>query len=902
MAYARAAVAPMRQISGLVGRHRLDAYLDQVLGHRLTLVQAPAGAGKSVLLWQWRNVLISREIPVAWLSLDRHSGNHLGQLMDSLSECAPTLAADLRRRLATVPEQEQSFRTSETELTALVETLVAHRNPICIMMDDAQFVPAGESVLFRRFVQRLPSNVCLVLSTRSRPDLPLARMRALGELFELNETHLRFTVAETAELLAQSGQSGLTAEDAAQLEKRTEGWATGLRLAVLSMSGQSEGARLIASFSGSKRVVSDFFSEDVVSVLPQDMQDFLLATCFLDRFSAGLCEYVTGQPDCASMINRVRSAGLFLVRLDDDGQWYRFQSLFAEFLCRRATALDPEAVARIHRRASLWCLADGKVTEALDYAERSGDMTLLAELLEQCCENVVYDGKLYHVADLAKLLGPALLNTCPAILLCVAWMEIRGLKFDLARKAIEQAESLIDARDEPEDAAIRDIVMHRKLMLAAAEDDFQLAESYAEKLLARKDRLHPYLVCNLYGQSIRAQRGRLRFESFERHEALARRALTDSNYKFAFVAQQAIVGRTYFAQGRSVAAERALHFGLDQAVDFAGEGSALAALPALPYASLLYDRNELGKARVMLESHLPNSRLFCFADELLDGLTLAPRLKSVSGDLDGALEALDEAQSVACELGLPRLMEGVRAEKITILLRHYHADRALMLETDPHLDTLSLKPVANSTVVDETRAVTRLRLDMASGKLDDATALAQRWRSFAQGRGGMRSFVRWSLLHAQLSVMQGDRRVAQRSLRDALVTACESRSIRPFLDEGVRIHDLLIDSYGTGPRTDQPVDVFAYEVLDLFKGSGRHRIADTDVEEDEEPAIDGKMTARELEVLTLVAAGLRNREIGDRLGLTEGSVKWYMQRIYDKVGTRRRSLAVERARQFGFMQ
>ncbi|WP_238368476.1 LuxR C-terminal-related transcriptional regulator [Mesobacterium pallidum] len=900
MAFARTALQPTRQKSGFVRRDRLNAYLDSVLAHRMTLVHAPAGAGKSVLLSQWRNVLIGRLMPVAWLSLDRHSGNHLGQLMNSLAECAPSLAEDMRQRLATGLSEEQGFRTSETELTALVDCLVAHGDPVCIMMDDAQFVPLGESALFRRFVQRLPGNVCLVLSTRNRPDLPLARMRALGELFELNESHLRFTVAETTELLTLSGQAGLSAEDAEHLVRRTEGWATGLRLAVLSMSGQTDGARLIASFSGSKRVVSDFFSEDVVSALPQEMQEFLLSACFLDRFSAELCEQVTGQADCAKMINRVEAAGLFLVRLDDDGQWFRFQSLFAEFLCRRAIALDPEAVARVHREAALWCLANGKATEALDYAERSGDMELLAELLEQCCEAVVYDGKLYHVADLAKLLGPALLNTCPAVLLCVAWMEIRGLKFELAQKAIDQAEALIDARGDAPDAPIRSIVMHRKMMLAASLDDFPLVESYVTQLLAHKDHLHPYLVCNLYGQSIRAQRGRLRYEEFERNEALARRALTDSNYKFAFVAQQAIVGRTYFAQGRSVAAERALHFGLEQAVDFAGEGSALAALPALPYASLLYDRNELGKARAMLESHLPNSRLFCFSDELLDGLTLAPRLKSASGDIDGALQALDEAQSIAHELELPRLMEGVRAERVAILLRHYFADRALMLETDPHVETLAFKPTSTSTVVDETRAVTRVRLDMASGKLDDATALAQRWRSFAQGRGGMRSLVRWSLLHAQLSIMQGDRRVAQRSLRDALVAACESRSIRPFIDEGVRVHDLLADSYGSGPRTDQPVDMFAYDLLDLFKGSGRHRIADVE-EDDEEPAIDGKMTGRELEILTFVAAGLRNREIGDRLGLTEGSVKWYMQRIYDKVGTRRRSLAVERARQFGFL-
>jgi LuxR family maltose regulon positive regulatory protein len=900
MALLKSGLVPPRRTPGFVHRKRLDAYLENALAHKVTVVHASAGAGKSTLIAQWYDILTQRGMLVIWLSIDRHTVNHIGQILSAVREVVPEIGDALSERLAEAKGGAE-FLTSEIELTALIDGIVAFGQPMCIMMDDTHFIPDGESALFRRFVGRLPSNVSLILAMRNLPDLPLARMRARGELFELDQTHLRFTRDETRDLLAASSQYKLSENDIENLQERTEGWATGLRLAVLSLKGSGDAGRMIASFSGHKRVVSDFFSEDVVSALTKELQDFLLAACFLDKFSADLCDYVTGRDDSTARIAEVEAAGLFLMRLEDDGGWYRFHSLFAEFLSRRASGLMPEAAAEVHRRAARWYFDRRQLSEALDHAEQSGDNALIAELLEQCSEDVVYNGKLYYVSDLAKRIGPDLLNQNPGILLSAAWMEIRGMKFEAAQHMMDQAEQVIKMRALPSDDRLRDILLHRRIMLAAAKDEFEAVEEMAGRLLRKKDALNPYLVCNLYGQSIRAQRCRIRFDEFERNEALARRALTASDYKFAFVAQQAIVGRAYYSQARGAAAERAFQFGLEQAIDFAGPGSALAALPALSYANLLYDRNELHRAKEMLALYLPKARVFSFSDELLDGLLLAPRLLSVENDFEGALGALDEAKSVAAELGLATMTERVRLGTIRLLLQHFHTDRALLLETEPSLPTLSFKPTSSSTVVDEARAEARVRLNMASGRLDDAATIVQRWRSFCQGRAATQSFLQWSLLHAQLAVMQGDRRLAQRSLRDALVAATESRSIRMFLDEGVRIQQLLEDSYGSGPRTDQPVDRFAYELLGYFDNRSPSRTMIAEEPDEMGPAIEGEITGRELEILNFVAAGLRNREIGDRLGLTEGSVKWYMQRIYDKMGTRRRSLAVEHARQMGFL-
>lgn len=901
----RTAFVPPRKAVGVVRRARLSRYLDMTSQTRLVVIHAPAGCGKTTLMSQWCDELSERDELAVWLSLDRHAQNVLLYFAAALGTVLPGIEA----QIAPSDEAEREFRTSDEELALIVNGLAGLGREVFIFVDDAQFLPDGERALFRRFVEALPNNVHLVLAGRQLPDLPLARLRAQGDLLTLGIEVLRFTRDETARLLSACNQDGLNDEQLGDLVTQTEGWATGLRLATMSMAIQADRATLLAPFSGTKSVVADFFSEDVLSSQPNDLRSFLMTICHLERFCAELCDEVTGRTDSQAMLERVEAAGLFLIRLDDEATWFRFHGLFGDFLCRRSAGLEPQLAHGVHMRAAKWLLERDLVPEAMDHARRAQDDVLLADLLEQTCDRLVYDGKLLYVCELANHLRPEVLQRCPRIMLNVAWLHLRAMEFDQAQALIDKADAMRGEAELPlgdRQDPLNLVIAHRRMMLAASQDRFEEVEARNSKLLERVNDINPYLACNIYGQSIRAQRDRFRFDQFDRFEALARRTLNISGYKFAYVAQQAIVGKTYFLLARHDLAQRALDFGLKQAIDFAGEGAPLAALPALPMAELAYDQNDLERSQALLDISMPVARRFSFGDELMSGLVLAPRLRMATGDLDAALQALDDAHSIAAEIGTPRLLEGVRAERVKILLSVGRVEKALSYDLPAGVDMADHKPSPQSSIVDEMRAATRVRLGMARGLAAGALQLTQRWKQFLHMRGAQRGFAEWSLLHAQALLIDGDRRAAQRSLREALSTMADSRGVRLFLDEGLRIHELLAEAYGSGLRTSQAVDRFAYELLDLFetgrKGGRAMDVADVAEEDELDPVVDGKMTGRELEILAFVASGLRNREIGDRLGLTEGSVKWYMQRIYDKVGTRRRSVAVERARQFGFLQ
>jgi len=904
MKIVRTALMSPRIGTGIVSRPRLFSQLSVLAEKRLTLLQAPAGFGKSTLLQQWQAFLTAQGDFTAWISLDRHVSDIMSYIISALCEGVPEFGASLSSQY---PKGE--FVTTETELVAVVGCLSRLERRLILFIDDIQFLRPEQLAVLERLIERLPPNTHFVMASREMPNLPLARMRARGELLEIGMNDLRFTADETRQLLAASQLTDLSDSEVESLAARTEGWATGIRLATLSMSREPNRAKLIASFSGSKNVIADFFSEDVFGSQPKDIQDFLLKTCLFERFSADLCAAVTGHDKSREMLAKIGAAGLFLIHLDDDSSWYRYHGLFAGFLSRRLADLDSGAVTRLHVAASKWFYENNLVMEALDHAVKSEDHEWLASILEETCEELVYNGKLSFVVNLSEQLDTAIRNRRPKLLLAVAWLKIRNLRLDEAKQVLVLAEQRIDAlRNELSDEDIRALEVmhrHRAMMLAAAADDFSTVETMTTTLFRELDESKPYLVCNLYGQSIRAQREQFKYPLFEKYEAKARALLEKSNYKFAFIAQQSIVGQTLFTLGRNDAAERVLQHGISQAIDFAGENSGLAALPALPMAQVAYERNELGRAGDLIKSYLPVARQYAFVDELLAGHLLSPKLHFADGDTASAFRALDFANSIGLELGSQRFVTQVMAEKVRLLLLTGHAERAIEVAQGANVqsDIRASSPNTASTTTDEVVAVTRVRIAINQGDVSEALVLAQRWKQFCSHRGAIRHSIRWSLLYAQLLLLNGDSRAAQRSLRDALVLAAEGQSMRIFLDEGVRIYELLNESYGSGPLTKHPADLFAYNLLSAFENRSRSKVAD-EVEQlsDTEVGIDGKITGREIEILTFVASGLRNKEIGDRLGLTEGSVKWYMQRIYDKVGTRRRSVAVERARQFGLLQ
>jgi LuxR family transcriptional regulator, maltose regulon positive regulatory protein len=434
-------------------------------------------------------------------------------------------------------------------------------------------------------------------------------------------------------------------------------------------------------------------------------------------------------------------------------------------------------------------------------------------------------------------------------------------------------------------------------MLESARDNMTFVERESELLLEDLGDDYPYLSCTLLAQLLSARRELYHFHDMLRLEAELRKALGRPGSDFASIALKSSVAPTLVAQGKTQMARQFLTEALSLANSMDGQISGLTALPALPLAELHYECGELTEAARLVEDHLPFIRQWGFVDQLASGYLVRARLAAAEGDLASALSGLEEAQLVAIECGLDRLRALILAEQVRMLVKSGRLEQAeqLFQSSDLRIEGEPV-PTLNPTRLNEWMAIAWLRLEMHRFRLVRSRKIAKRWLEFVRRRGAIRSAVTFELLLAEIAVLSGNRSEARRSVRSAVELAEPGDWIRPFVDEGEAISSLLVEAYANGPELDTPVDKFASKLVSVLRGTPKISGDDED-----EYGLGSGLSAREVEILNMVSGGLRNREIGDRLGLTEGTVKWYMQQIYDKLGVRRRPQAVIRARQMGIL-
>ena len=352
---------------GLVPRPRLLERLAEGMDRKLVLVCTPAGFGKTTLLAEWAR---RSQRPVAWLSLDAGDNDparfwrHVAAALDGV---LPGLADQVGARL-----RDLEAASPQAVVTMLVNDLADAAEELVLVLDDYHLIqapPVHESVGF--LLEHLPPSLRLMVASRADPPLPLARLRARGELVELRAAELRFTAEEAAELLRTAVGSALPEAAVASLAARTEGWAAGLQLAALSLRDRADVTTFVAGFSGSHRFVLDYLTEEVLDRQPEPLRSFLLETAVLERLCGPLCAAVTGRGDSQQLLERLERANLFLVRLDEVRGWWRYHQLFADLLGARLQREQPERPGR--RRCRLGGAADRAALRRVAAARRGRD-------------------------------------------------------------------------------------------------------------------------------------------------------------------------------------------------------------------------------------------------------------------------------------------------------------------------------------------------------------------------------------------------------------------------------------------------------------------------------------------------------------------------------------------------
>jgi LuxR family maltose regulon positive regulatory protein len=867
----------------LLVRPRLLQRLQDAGQARLTVLQTPAGYGKTSLLTQWFHALRDARCGVGWLSVDAADRDPAG-LLAYLS--AAISAAGIR-----------------------IDSLEPHPQSSYLFIDDIHLLAAAPLAALCQFIDHSSPTLHFVVASRFIPDMPLARMRARGQLLELGVDDLKFTSAETQRFVASTTDHELIEPELAMLQARTEGWITGIKLASAVLNDGVIPEKMLAALTGNRRAVSDFFAQEVFAALPKEVCDFLLQTSILERLSPALCNAVTGRENGRQVLNFIEQSGLFVMHLDDERNWYRYHPLFAEFLQRRLLDEHPERDRQLHLSASRWFWAHESTVEAIEHSLKGGDPQRAADLLDLRSQDMTYTGKLQLVCQLAAQIPDEILHRCPRILLCRAWMLTLNLRLGEVRETLDIVKNMLQAHETAQDLPAEELrglnylLLHREMILAVAEDDAPRVERQCRHLLeAFPEERHPYLVGTINAQLLYAMREQYQLADLDRLTATAQGILARSCYSFASIGLQSTIGPSLFFAGRTDAALRALEKGLSESMRFGDRNSPLAALPALPMSEVLYECNDLVRAEELLATALPCANEFGFVDHLMPGYITSARIKHARGDLTSAQQILDEGMGVAMARKLERLRLAIVAERVKFLLQDGHPEQAVRFARSAGIPQSCehLLPKRGVTTGDEWRAAAWFRIALSEGRMQEALSVGKHWRNFCSARGAIRSLIRWDLLLAQALFISTDVRAAQRALREAIAHAAASRSIRSFIDEGSIIRTLLASTYEAALDVMHPTDAFAAELLETFNTLSKRKHSLYAVPNRAAPeGLYGKLSVKEREILALVSTGMRNREVATKLGMTEGSVKWYMQQVYDKIGTRRRLQAVERARQFG---
>ncbi|NNJ12779.1 LuxR family transcriptional regulator [Chloroflexales bacterium ZM16-3] len=859
-----------------VPRPRLLTHLSAGLHGKLTLISAPAGFGKTTLLSAW---VAGCGRPVAWLSLDTADADpsrFLVYLIAALQTVAPALGDGLLAAL-----QSSQPPQPDAAAAALVNMIAAMPHDSVLVLDDYHAIAAQPVDRTLRFLlEHLPPALHLVIATRQDPPLPLARLRARGQLTELRAADLRFTPAEAAGFLNQSMGLDLSAEAISALERRTEGWIAGLQLAALSMRGSSDTGGFIRSFTGSHRFVMDYLVEEVLHQLPEHVQAFLLRTAILGRLCGPLCDAVARVPAAPGQetLAWLERANLFLVPLDDERRWYRYHHLFADLLRQqlRQRAAAPQGgaeadEAELHARASAWYEDTGLELEAFRHAAAANDVARAARLIAGGGMPLHFRGAVAPVLGWLASLPQRTLDAHPALWVTYASALSMTGQVDSVEAKLQAAEAALP--DPEADDTARNLVGH----IAALRAFLAATQNQVEPIIAQSRRALEYLhPDNLAVRTATIWKLGIAYR-LQGDRAAAARSFREA----AALSQES--GNTLIAIWASIGLGQVQELDLQlhlagetyrRVLDLGGDLPGPAASDAhLGLARISYHWGDLDAAERHGCQGRDLARQMESIDTSLPAMLLLARVHLARGDVGGAAARLAEAEQFMRRNDfLSWAPEIAEARVLTLLRQGDHAAAAALAQTYD-------LPQSQARVL------------LAQGDPAAALATLEPWRDHVEARGWADERLRAMVLQALALHAHGDGAGALGLLGEALALAEPDGCVRLFVDEGPPMTLLL-------RRLKDGGGMMGEHLHRLLRAFGAQH--DAPASPAAHPLIE-PLSEREREILGLIVAGLANQQIADQLTISLNTVLYHTKNIYGKLGVNRRPLAIARARELNLM-
>lgn len=918
-----------------VPRPRLTRRLSEGvrLGRKLILISAPAGFGKTMLLSEWihaesggRRLATSgdtvadsspagtgRPSRFAWLSLDE-SDNDPVRFLTYLVAALQTIDETIGQGVLDVLQSPRPPAREEllTPLVNQIDALPAGL-PAALILDDYHLItaqPVHEIVTF--LLDHLPPpprGIHVVISTRADPPLPVARLRERGQLTEVRQADLRFTADEVDEFLNQTMGLALPIQDVATLVSCTEGWIGGLQMAALAVQarlstrGDQEMAGFIASFSGSHEHIVAYLSGEVLDRQPEDVRAFLLQTSVLDRLTGSLCDAVTGQGEGQQTLERLKDANLFIVPMDDERCWYRYHRLFSDLLRQRLERTQPDIVPELHRRASVWYeqraarLEDsGPIDLAIQHAMSAGDFNRAAGLIEGAAEATLLHSEVATFLGWVAALPDEQVRSRPLLRVFHAGaLLLSGHAPNVVEAHLQDADTGVVAG---EVAAFRALlaIIQGKWSLSAELSQRALERLPHGSLLLRGLAADSLGMAHMLGGDIEA--------AFRAFDDAAQVSQKTGNVMSATSALCNLAGLCV-AKGQLHRAESIYRRALDLTVyQPRGPGDPrrfrpIAGRALMGLGELAREWNDLQTATDLLNQGVELSRQANVIGTLVCYLHLA-RVRQAQGDLDGADDAIREARQLAVKSSVSGMNDVlVAVNQVRLWLAQGKVELALRWVKERGLDTNAVGSEAALVYeLREAEYITLARVYIAHGEPDKALQVLEPLLQTAQKRAQARRVIEILVLQAVALSQTSETGSALDKVARALGLAEAEGYVRLFVDEGPPIARLLYQAAERGVTPEYTGWLLAAcgEQQDRLAGGMTARTPAA-----AQRALLEPLSERELEVLRLIAEGLSNGEIAQRLVISLSTVKGHASNVYGKLAVNNRTQATIRARGLGLL-
>jgi len=916
-------VPPLR--TNLVLRPRLVERLNEGLssGRKLTLISAPAGFGKTTLVSEW---LAGCQRPVAWLSLDE-GDNDPSRFLTYLIAALQAIAANIGEGVLGVLQTPQPPST-ESILTALLNEITIISDHIILVLDDYHLIdskPIDEALIF--LLEHLPPQMHLAIATREDPPMPLARLRARGQLTELRAADLRFTPAEAAEFLNRMMRLDLSPENISALEARTEGWIAGLQLAALALQGslfiqgQPDPTSFIRSFTGSHRFILDYLVEEVLQRQPERVSSFLLQTSILDQMCGPLCDAVTGQLDGKEMLKALEQGNLFVIPLDAQRQWYRYHHLFADVLQEYLMGAQPERVSVLHRRASEWYEKSGLPPDAIRHALAAGDFARAADLIELVMPAMNHSRQFATLLGWLKALPGELVRVRPVLSTWYASVSMSCGELGGVEPRLRDAERWLDTTadtagmvvvDEDEFRRVPGMIKLIRAGLALARGDMPETVKNARRVLDLAPEDDLLMLGGAASQLGLAAWTSGDLDTARRMTAEGMVNLRLGGYISAAIGGAIVLADIQIAQGclheAMTTYERALQLATEPgAPALAVQG---AADMYVGMSALQREHNDLKIAMQHLLTSQALGELAGLKQNPYRWCAAMARIREARGDLDEALDLLDQAERLYDGAFSPNVRP-VAARKARVWVVQGRLGEALSWAREQGLSVENeLSYLHEFDHITLARVLlARYQSDHTDHSILEAMGLLERLLKAAEEGGRKGTVIEILVLQAIAYHAQGDLPAALKPLQKALTLAEPEDYVRMFVDEGSPMTQLLCEAASRGIMPD-----YTGKLLRAFEAEqpgsagksplptplavlpeGHRRSPPHAGERGDGEHLTELLSQRELEVLRMFKTELSGPEIARELVIALSTVRTHTKSIYSKLNVNNRRAAVKRA-------